>query len=258
MDMEVFCIMEDKKFEGSYARYYDLFNKNKDYKKEIDFLEQVFKKFNLKNKKVLDLGCGTGLHEKELSDRIYEMTGLDLSPDMIEIAKEKTPNVKFVVGDMSNFELNEKFDSIICMFSAIGYLTENKQIENFFKCVKRHLNPNGLLIIDCWNGLGVMHELPTSREKIVEVKGLKIVRRSFPDLDVKNHINNVKFEVEIFKNDNLIKKYEEIHKVRFFFPKELEKYMNDEEFELIHLCPSYEFGEELTEKHWNMILVGRI
>ncbi len=245
-------------FEKDYAQYYDLFNQGKDYSKECNFLEEIFKRFGQGIKTILDLGCGTGFHDLELSKRGYEITGLDLSKEMIEIAKEKAPKVKFEVGDMSNFNLNENFDAIICLFSSIGYLVENKQIENFFKCVKNHLKENGLLIIDCWNGLAVMHELPSSRKKDVEIEGLKIIRKSFPDLDSKNHINNVRFNVKIFQDNSLIDGYEEQHKVRFFFPKEIEKYMNDEGFNLVKICPSYDLNKEITEKDWNMVIIARL
>ena len=315
---------KEKRFNKDYVKYYDLFNKDKNYTKEVDFLEQVFNKFSNKNKikKILDLGCGTGLHTKELIKRGYEVVGLDLSKEMIEIAKQRNPSTNFYVSDMSNFNIydkensgNEKFDAIICMFSVLGYLTENSQLENFFKSCKNHLKENGLLILDVWNGLGVMNELPSSREKIVEVsdsdKTLKIIRKSFPELDSRNHINNVKFVVKVFekvenenesfgnvikneggevksgknkfisrnlidainkneeeinnnneknnenKNWKLIKEYEENHKVRFFFPQEIKKYLGGAGFSLIHLCPSFEIDKELDEKNWNMIVVGR-
>ncbi len=246
-------------YEKKYVKYYDLFNSGKNYTQEVKFLEEIFKRYSKNSmKKILDLGCGTGLHEKELTEKGYEITGLDLSEEMIDIAKERHPRSNFVVGDMSNFKLDEKFDAIICMFSAMGYLTENEQIKGFFKSIKEHLKEDGLLIIDCWNGLGVMNELPTSREKTVDVGGLKIVRRSFPNLDSKNHINNVKFKVKVSKEGTLLEEYEEDHKVRFFFPKELEKYMDDEGFQLIHRCPSFEIDKELDEKAWNMILIGKL
>ena len=162
------------RFDKDYAKYYDLFNQAKDYKNEADFLEEVFKKYG-NVKKILDLGCGTGLHTKELLERGYEITGLDLSEEMIDIAKKRNPSAKFHIGNMNNFNLSNKFDAIICMFSALGYLTENKQLEDFFISCRDHLKDNGLLILDVWNGLGVMRELPSSREKIVERNELKII-----------------------------------------------------------------------------------
>lgn len=245
-------------FEKKYSKYYDLFNHGKDYNNECDFLEELFKKYSkIPIKKILDLGCGTGLHDIELSKRGYAVTGIDLSKEMIEIAKEKNQEINFIVGDMSNFNINEKFDCIICMFSSLGYLTNNEQIETFFKSTKKYLNEDGLLIIDCWNGLGVMYEPPTSREKSVEIEGLKITRKSFPNLDAKNHVVNVKFDIKVSKKDILVDNYQEEHNVRFFFPRELERYMNDGGFELIHLCPSYNLNEDLNEKYWNMVLVGK-
>ena len=80
--------MECKSFDEKYARYYDLFNQGKDYNKECDFLEEIFKKFGDKIQTILDLGCGTGLHALELSKRRYTLTGLDLSEEMIKIARE--------------------------------------------------------------------------------------------------------------------------------------------------------------------------
>jgi hypothetical protein len=115
-----------------------------------------------------------------------------------------------------------------------------------------------LLIIDCWNGLGVMNNLPSSREKSVDAGELRIIRKSFPNLDPKNHINHVKFDVKIFQQNFLLKNYEESHKVRFFFPKEMEKYMNDEGFELLNLSPSFKLDEQLSEKDWNMTLISQL
>jgi len=246
-------------FNKKYAEYYDLFNSGKDYSKECDFLELVFKKYSKKPvKSIFDLGCGTGLHDGELSKRGYRITGLDLSREMIDIARGRNPNDEFIVGDMSNFNLNQKFDAVICMFSAMGYLTKNRQIESFFSSVKNHLNIGDLIILDVWNGLGVMNELPTSREKIAKMENLRIVRKSFPDLDSKNHINNVKFLVKVFEKKKLIDEYEENHKVRFFFPQELRKYAEDAGFEILHLCPSFDFDKKVTEKDWNIVLVARL
>ena len=249
------------RFEKNYAQYYDLFNQGKDYKKEADFLEEVFRKYGNKIMSILDLGCGTGLHTKELVGRGYNVTGLDLSKEMLEIAKKRNPDSDFFIEDMSNFNINKKFDVIICMFAALGYLTENIQLEGFFKCCKSHLKEDGLLVLDVWNGLGVMNELPTSREKIAEIENLKIMRKSFPSLDSKNQISNVKFLVKVSEKnqgkEKLITEYNEDHKVRFFFPLELKKYIEDSDLKVLHICPSYNLNENLTEKHWNMVIIGR-
>jgi|ETNmetMinimDraft_2_1059921.scaffolds.fasta_scaffold30194_2 SAM-dependent methyltransferase len=244
-------------YDKDYAKYYDLFYKGKDYSEEVDFLKKILDRFGRKPVKILNLGCGTGAHDKDLVNEGYRITGMDLSEEMIAIAKNKVPDAKFVVGDIANFELNEKFDVIICMFSVLGYLNENKQIKGFFDSCKRHLSDGGLLILDVWNGLGVMRELPTSREKSVEIGELRIVRKSYPDLDPTNHLNKIRFNVKVFDNGELIKDYDEDHKVRFFFPLEIRKYMEDVGFEVKHLCPSFEIDKKLGFE-WNMVVVGEL
>jgi SAM-dependent methyltransferase len=252
--------MKTERFDKKYAQYYDLFNKNKDYSKEIDFLEKVFKKYAIAPiKSILDLGCGTGIHDESFALKGYEVTGLDLSQDMLDIAKSKNiANAEFINGDLSDFKIDKKFDACICMFASFGYITENKQIKSSFKSIKKHLNPKGLFVLDVWNGLGVMKEPPSSRTKEVEVNDLKIIRTSFPKLDALNHVSNVKFDVKVFENENVIDSYEENHKVRFFFPMEMKKYLEDAGFELLEICKTYELDSKVDESVWNMVLIARL
>jgi len=251
--------MEGKIFDENYAKYYDFFNEGKDYSKEVEFLESVFEKYSSGVNEVLDLACGTGIHAKHLASKGYKIVGIDLSEEMINVAKGKNIlGVEFGVGNMKNFNLDRKFDACITMFAAIGYLTKNNEIESYLKSVKRHLKPGGLLILDCWNGLGVMHDLPSSRTKSVEKDNLKIVRTSFPTLDAVNHKCEVRFDVKVFENENLVRKYEERHDVRFFFPQELRKYLEDAGFEVVEICKLFELGGRVGEGDWNMSVVARV
>ena len=252
--------MNNKIFDEEYVKFYDLFNNQKDYSEESNFLEKVFEKYsNKKIKTILDLGCGTGIHANKLSLRGYQVTGMDISKEMIKVANsKKAHNSEFFIGDMSAFELNKKFDSCIAMFASMGYITKNRQIESFLDCVKKHLNPEGILIIDVWNGLCVMRELPTSRSKEARSGEIQVIRKSSPILDSINHICNIDFEFRVFNKKKLIKEYKEIHKVRFFFPQELRKYLEDSGFEILKICKSFELDNKVNENCWNMVLICRL
>src|SRR3989338_4135670 len=252
--------MNKEIFNRKYAEFYDLFNSQKDYESESSFLKEVFKKYcGDKIKTILDLGCGTGVNAGIIASNGYDVTGIDISQDMIEIAKsKKIQDTKFIVGDMSNFKLNKKFDVIICMFSALGYLTKNEEIESFFKSVRNHLNQKGLLVIDCWNGLGVIRELPVVREKNVEIKDVRVIRTSYPKLDSLNHLCDIKFLVKIFEKNYLKEEYNEQHKVRFFFPQEMRKYLKDAGFEILDICVPYKLGTKVDENVWNMIFISKL
>jgi len=252
--------MASESYKKEYSKYYDLLREDKDYKKEIDFLEKIFKKYSkFQIRNILDLGCGTGNHCNILTNRGYYTIGIDSSEGMIEVAKSKNIlNAEFFLGDMKNFELNKKFDSVISMYAAIGYLNKNKEIESLLQSVKKHLNFGGLFIFDCWNGLCVMKEGPSSRRKEVEKENLKIIRESQPELNAREHVCKVKFNVETKRKGELIEKFKEEHNVRFFFPQEIIKYLEDAGFEVVEICPSYKLGEEVSEKNWWIQIIARL
>lgn len=251
--------MDNKAFDEKYAKYYDLFNTGKDYSEEVGFLEAIFKKYGIYVRDILDLGCGTGIHAQTLSLKGYDVLGLDLSPYMIKIAdSRKNEKTEFMIGDMSDFELDRKFDVCISMFAAFGYLTKNEQIKSCLNCIKRHVKKGGLFIFDVWNGLGVIRELPSSRTKETESGNFKIKRTSFPNLNSFNHLCGVKFDVKVFENNSLIDSYEENHSMRFFFPQEIKKYLEDAGFDVLEICDTFKIGTEVNENNWNMCVIARL
>src|SRR5215471_13332130 len=71
---------------------------------------------------VLELGCGTGSILKYLA-RYYDISGLDISGQMLSIARKKLPGAKLYRQDMVNFELEDRFDVICCVFDSINHIT---------------------------------------------------------------------------------------------------------------------------------------
>ncbi len=170
--------MENESF-ASLAMYYDLLYKDKDYNREVDFIASYFKDF--KAPRILELGCGTGNYTKILAERGYDVTGVDLSKDMLEIARQKC-DCKLINGDIRSLSIEGKFDVCLAMFAVIGYITENSEIVKVLKNVHQHLKPNGLFIFDVWNGLAVMRILPSTRMKRVENDTIRVIRFAEPTL----------------------------------------------------------------------------
>ena len=72
------------------SQYYELLNSGMDYEAYADFINELIKKYGIeKTELVLDLACGTGKITRLLADRGYDMTGVDLSPEMLSIAREQ-------------------------------------------------------------------------------------------------------------------------------------------------------------------------
>ena len=244
-----------------YAAYYDLIYRDKDYEKEVDFIEELFGEIiGASNpKKILELGCGTGNYTKIMVDRGYEVTAVDISEDMLKIASEKCDcECKFIKGDIGDITINEKFDTCIAMFAVMGYITENADIIKALNNIYTHLKPNGIFVFDVWNGLAVMRLLPEQRFKEVESDGIKIIRSAVPTLKAFEHICEVNYKLLIQnKRDNKLKEINEKHVMRFYFPQELKYYLENTGFEVLKICPFLDLNGQVDENVWNIAVVAR-
>ena len=245
----------------NYAEYYDLIYKDKDYVKEVDFLEEIFETI-YKPKRILEVGCGTGSYTKILLERGYEVTAVDISEDMLKIAGEKCA-CKFIKGDVRDITINDKFDACIAMFAVMGYITRNSDIIKALNNIRRHLKPNGIFIFDVWNGLAVLRLLPEQRIKEMENDKIKIVRVAIPNLRAFEHICEVNYKLLIRNKENLsltntCNEINEKHVVRFYFPQEIKYYLEAAGFEVLKICPFMDFdGGGVDENVWNMCVIAR-
>lgn len=140
--------------EGSYngfAYIYDKLTDDVEYEKRADYTENIFKKhMKTKPELVCDLACGTGTLCRILSKRGYDMIGIDSSPDMLNVARDKSDSEKilYLNQDITSFELYGTVDAITCMLDSVNYLTEDGDIEDLLALVKNYLNPDGIFIFD--------------------------------------------------------------------------------------------------------------
>ena len=245
----------------SYGKYYDIIYSDKDYERECDFLEAIFRMHSkIMPKKILDGGCGTGGHAIPLAKRGYEVTGIDSSEEMINIAKEKASksgvNIDFKVMDLRELKLNKKFDACILMFAVIDYLINTKDLLKALTNIRGILENGSLLVFDFWYGPAVLTILPTSRIKIIEKENLRVVRFAEPHLDTLHHICKVNYHFMVIKENIVVYEGEEEHVVRFYFPEEIKHYLEESGFQLLKLCPFLDLNAQPNEKTWNVTTIA--
>jgi SAM-dependent methyltransferase len=78
----------------------------------------------------------------------YKVTGLDLSPDMLQLAAAKLPGVRLIEADMRAFDLEERFDVALCLFDSINHLLHFAEWKAVFARAHDHLNDGGIFIFD--------------------------------------------------------------------------------------------------------------
>ncbi len=131
------------------ASVYDaIYTNMKDYRREAERVRELIAAHSrIPVKTLLDVACGTGLHDQFLAGH-YELEGLDFSPAMLTEARKRLPNVVFHQGDMSGFDLGKQYDAVTCLFSAIGHMTTLDMMRAATSYMAAHLKPGGVLIIE--------------------------------------------------------------------------------------------------------------
>jgi SAM-dependent methyltransferase len=123
---------------------------------------------------LLELGCGSGsilagLHQFD------RLVGLDRSPQMLAAARAKVPHARFVQADMTAFELEERFDIVICVFDTLNHLVTLDAWRALFERARTHLRAGGLFVFDV-NTIGQLRRLADAPPWVTEVNGATITQ----------------------------------------------------------------------------------
>jgi len=257
--------MNQSVFGKVYADQYDLLYGDKDYEAECNLIEQVFQR-DAKDpvKSILDLGCGTGKNAIPLARRGYQVTGVDLSADMLEHARQKanllvdssSKSPAFFRGDVRSIDLGQHFDAVLMMFAVLGYQLTNHDVLSTLQTVRRHLKPNGLFIFDVWYGPAVLAIRLSDRVKVIPTQDGKLIRIASGTLDINSQLTEVNYHVLKISGDKLVSEIDEVHKMRYFFQQELEMALNQSGLFLRTLTAFPNLTKPADETTWNTLIVA--
>lgn len=251
-------------FGSIYADTYDLLYYDKDYTAECDLIERLFQTYgDGAIRSVLDLGCGTGNHALPLAECGYEVVGVDRCERMLAQARRKVATlakgkrVFFERGDIRSLNLRRQFDAALMMFAVLGYQLENASVLSALRTAHRHLREGGLLIFDVWYGPAVLYQRPSQRIKVIPTPAGKILRVASGDLDIRHHICVVEYHAWRLEEGRLTSETKESHQIRYFFPMELELFLESAGLTLLRLGAFPEFDTDPDEATWNVLGVAR-
>lgn len=221
-------------------------NINMDYPKWASFVKEVFEreKLNIRNSRALELGCGSGNMTIELKKMGFDIIGLDISQDMLQIAAEKALSnymkIMFINQDMTCFQVNRSFKGVFSFCDVINYVTDEEKLLECFKRVYSSLEAGGLFIFDI-----------SSEHKLKDVIGNNTFTRNEEDMCYiwDNYLEGDLLEMYItffVKQEGggplLYKRFDETHVQRAYSVDKILELLRKSGFENIKFYDDYSFN----------------
>lgn len=137
---------------GPVAPFYDQLMSSVPYTMWVSYYQLLLAHQDIYPKRLLDVACGTGIMSELLLAEGYDVTGIDLSPSMIEQARAKAIAkqlpLRFEVANAASFDLGETFDAAYSFFDSLNYITDPDDLQACFHRVAAHLPSGGSWIFD--------------------------------------------------------------------------------------------------------------
>jgi SAM-dependent methyltransferase len=213
------------------AEYYDLiYAAFKDYAAEVAQVTTLLRQVNPHCHRVLDVGCGTGEHARLLAAEGFLVDGLDVEPAFVDIASRKHRPGRFVVADMSDFHLPERYDALLCLFSSIGYLRTLDRVTRALVGFREHLAPGGVALVEPWLAPGVLD--PAKRfTHTGEAHGVRVSRHS--RVEIEGTLSRLLFDYEI-EGRGEVRRISEVHELALFTTEEMMQAFRDARLAVQH------------------------
>ena len=202
---------------------YDLVHEKAADSEQIAFYERQIKKYG---SPVLELACGTGNYLVTLAQNDVEISGLDISDEMLHAAERRAENenteTNLINADMRDFDLNQKFALVFVAGNSFQHLNRLEDVEACFASVRRHLKPDGRFIVEVFNpSLELLNRNPNERYFVGEYKTRDgwIVLTENVFYDAATQINHLNWH---YKNQFMKEEQTVSFTMRQFFPQELD------------------------------------
>ena len=137
---------------GDFAYYYDMLTENVDYEERSNYISGLLAENGVGKGILLDLACGTGTMSFLLSDKGYDVIGVDASEEMLSVAQEKKmeseKDIMFLCQRMEELDLFGTINAAICTLDSINHITDEEIVRKAFSKVSLFMEDKGLFIFD--------------------------------------------------------------------------------------------------------------
>jgi|TARA_B100000315_G_scaffold118812_1_gene108868 ubiquinone/menaquinone biosynthesis C-methylase UbiE len=232
-------------FSGS-AEWYDVILGKNEYEKNAKFVSQQLQKFNVKT--VLELACGSGLYLFPLKKNGFNVEGLDISKEMLDVARKRSKAIKLYQQDMTKFNTKKKNDAILILNSGLALLPNHSLIDKTIKRCQENLDENGILLIDLPNHKKEIKESNfTQSHEEYKIPNGKI------DVIFRDYKKNDKWIAEWYgfvKQGNKFSQFKEYYEELIYSPQAIEKSLKNHGFRILKVFGSRKGGKFNPDNSW--------
>ena len=191
-----------------------------------------------KTARILELCCGTGRLTIPIAQKGYTITGVDNAPSMLKQARVKAEKagtkIEFIEADIRTIDLPHTYDLIFIPFNSLHHLYKNEDLFMALQKVKKHLTPNGLFLLDCYNpNIQYIVAGETEKKQITQYitkDGRNVTIKQAMHYETKSQINRIEWHYFINGTFHSIQHLD----MRMFYPQELDAYLQWNGFHVIH------------------------
>jgi 2-polyprenyl-3-methyl-5-hydroxy-6-metoxy-1,4-benzoquinol methylase len=246
------------------ARFYDKIWGKRDYDADVKFLADFFRKYHCRS--VIDIGCGTGNHALRLSKMGYQVTGVDVSSTMLEIAKakDKEAKIKFIKGDMKKLEKvvpkGQRFDAAICLGQVFSHLMTNKDVQALLNRLHKILKQNGLFVFSARNAKKINEEYLNKLrlDHMINEEKLQLLILTYNTRDLQDSNIIVWNPIYLIKQNSKVDLQIREHKLRWFKFSTLKKIITENGFKIVAIYSGPIKEKFKEEEHTDMWFVTTI
>jgi SAM-dependent methyltransferase len=246
-------------YTGLHARHYDAVYRDKPYADEARFVDSLLLGEGRQRGRLLDVACGTGRHAAEFASLGWDVTGVDISQELLEHARVNAPSGHFVLQDMRELAVPGKpFDAVTCLFDAIGYAIDDDGVLATLIGFERHLAEGGRLVVEFLHGPALIGNAAPCRVRRMPLasSGNELIRISETQLDESRNAMQVDFELLELRTDGTYERWSESQTNRYFAQPEIERLLERSGLRLLRFAPAYRDGDEIDESTFHVLAVA--
>jgi ubiquinone/menaquinone biosynthesis C-methylase UbiE len=224
---------------------------------EVSFYERQIEKYG---SPVLELACGSGNYLVTLSQNDVEISGLDISDNMLHAAERRAENqdieTNLINADMRDFDLGQKFALIFIAGNSLQHLNTYEDVRMCFESVKRHLEPDGRFIVEVFNpSLSLLNRPPDERFFVGEYKTENgwVVLSENVRYDAATQINHLNWH---YKNQFMKEEQTGSFTKRQFFPQEFDLLFALNGFRVEHKFGNFDETEFSSHSPKQIVVAG--